>query len=826
MAEKARGIRRRPALLYGALGLVAAIAVVFGLDSVYGFLGGTTSSSAAQRTATVAYGTVQSSVSASGNVSVATSASADFGTSGTLSEVYVVVGDQVRAGQVMAKLDPTTAEASLEASQATLAQAESALAAAQAGPTAAAQATNSSNLEQAEAEVTAAKLQLTADEQAVTAAKKQLEVDEALGCPPAGSTSASTGSGTGSASSSANQSNASSSSSTSNSESSAGGTSSDSTGTGQTPSGAGSQDGTRNGLEIQAAAGPSGASGATGSTGASSQASPAGASGTTGATGATGTTSAAGSTAAKSAAPSVATGQASAVASKSASLSGTVDPAGAATSYWFEYGTSASSLASRTGKVGAGSGTSPVTVSASLTGLSPGRAYFFRLVASSSGGTGTGATVSFATLAAARPAVTTGTASNLLTETATLNGTIDPNGSDTTYYFEYGTTMAYGKRTPTEDAGSSTTATQVSAQVGGLTPDTAYLFRLVASNGSGASTGLGQVLKTSASSCVADQAAITAAEQAVTTQQQAVATAEANLASTQATITENATPSETTIAQDKAAVTQAQASVTADQKALDDTVLHAPVSGTVTAVNYSVGDTVGGGGSSVSKGAANASSSSDTGTGAGAGTGTGTGTGSGTGSGSSSSSSTPFATIETLRKLEVVSGFAEADATKLAVGQPATITFPALPEIEVAGKVTDVSSTSTVVSNVVTYNATIALVNPPADVKEGMTANVAVVTETREHVLELPSSAITTTGTVSTVQLVANGKTTVMRIQTGLVGDSSTEIVSGVSAGDLVAIPTVTVVTPTATGTGTGAGGTGAALFGGGGFGGGFGRGG
>ena len=106
---------------------------------------------------------------------------------------------------------------------------------------------------------------------------------------------------------------------------------------------------------------------------------------------------------------------------------------------------------------------------------------------------------------------------------------------------------------------------------------------------------------------------------------------------------------------------------------------------------------------------------------------------------------------------------------------------------------TDVSSTSTVVSNVVTYNATIALVSPPADVKEGMTANVAVVTETRAHVLELSSSAITTNGTLSTVQLVANGKTTVTRIQTGLVGDSSTEIVSGVSAGDLVAIPTVTV---------------------------------
>ncbi len=308
----------------------------------------------------------------------------------------------------------------------------------------------------------------------------------------------------------------------------------------------------------------------------------------------------------------------------------------------------------------------------------------------------------------------------------------------------------------------------------------------------------------------------------MTTQKQAVVSAEASLSGTQATIAQADTPSAATIDQDKAAVIQAQAGVTAAQKALAETILRSPVYGTVTAVNDSVGDTVGGSGSSVSRGAANASSSSGTGTGAAAAGGTGTG------SGSNSSSSTPFATIETLHKLEVVSGFAEADATKLAVGQPATITFPALPNIEVAGKVIDVSSTSTVVSNVVTYNATIALVNPPADVKEGMTANVAVVTETRPHVLELSSSAITTNGTVSTVQLVANGKTTVTRIQTGLVGDSSTEILSGVSAGDLVAIPTVTVAAATGTGTGTGAG-AGAAIFGGGGGGfggGGFGRGG
>jgi multidrug resistance efflux pump len=781
-------------------------------------------------------------------VSVATSASADFGTSGTLSVVKVAVGDQVRAGQVIAKLDPTTAQASLESAQASLAQAESALTAAEAGPTAADQATNSSNLEQAEAGVSAARLELTTDEAAVTAAKKQLAVDEALACPPAGSTSsASTGAGSSSSSSSAsNPASSSNFSSTTAGTTTAGTTTPAATAT----VGGTSQTGTRKGLELSTdaaptgqtgaggSAGPSGATGATGTTGptgATGASGSAGATGTTGATGATAASGTTGSSGAKSSssatastapvksAPSVATGQASGIGSRSATLGGTVDPAGAGTSYWFEYGTSASSLTSKTPKVGAGSGSIDVSVSANVSGLGPGRTYYFRVMASNPTGTSSGATVSFATLVAARPSVTTGSASSELTQTATLSGTVDPNGSDTTYYFEYGTTMAYGKRTAAEDAGSATDAAQVSAQIGGLKADTAYLFRLVASNGSGTATGLGEVVKTSSSSCVSDRTAITTAEQTVATQKQAVVSAQANLGGTQATITQNDTPSDTTISQDKAAVTQAQATVTADQMALDATILRAPVSGTVTAVNNSVGDTVGGSGSSVSRGAANVSSSSGSDTGAAGAAATGSGTG--TGTGSTSSSSSTFATIETLRKLEVVSGFAEADATKLAVGQPATVTFPALPDVEVAGKVVDLSSTSTVVSNVVTYNATIALVNPPADVKEGMTANVAVVTETRAHVLELSSSAITTTGTVSTVQLVSNGKTTVTRIQTGLVGDSSTEIVSGVSGGDLVAIPTVTVAAATGTGTtGTGVTGGGAGIFGGGG--GGFGGGG
>jgi multidrug efflux pump subunit AcrA (membrane-fusion protein) len=112
----------------------------------------------------------------------------------------------------------------------------------------------------------------------------------------------------------------------------------------------------------------------------------------------------------------------------------------------------------------------------------------------------------------------------------------------------------------------------------------------------------------------------------------------------------------------------------------------------------------------------------------------------------------------------VVAGYAEADIAKMAVGESATITLPALPDSTVTGTVTAVAPTSTVVSNVVTYDVTIAVDNPPSTVKVGMTADVSVVVQTVSNTLELPSAAITTTGPISTVTVLANG---VKKVTTG-----------------------------------------------------------
>jgi hypothetical protein len=192
-------------------------------------------------------------------------------------------------------------------------------------------------------------------------------------------------------------------------------------------------------------------------------------------------------------APEALTGNASTVTTTSATLNGSVNPNGRATTWYFEYGTS-TSYGSKTTAKDAGSNTSPVTVSAAVTGLSVGRTYHFRLVATSDAGTSRGADQTFSTSAA--PTVTTKPASEIKDTSAKLNGDVNPSGVATTWYIEYGTSTGYGSKTPVASAGSGTSPNSVSATVSGLAHGTAYHFRLVATNASGTSTGSDQTFTT------------------------------------------------------------------------------------------------------------------------------------------------------------------------------------------------------------------------------------------------------------------------------------------------------------------------------------------
>ena len=90
---------------------------------------------------------------------------------------------------------------------------------------------------------------------------------------------------------------------------------------------------------------------------------------------------------------------------------------------------------------------------------------------------------------AARPAATTGGAANVTPQTARVNGTVDPNNEATNYFFQYGTTRAYGTQTAVTPAGGGANPVRISTDLGGLAPATRYHYRLVAQNGSGTALG-------------------------------------------------------------------------------------------------------------------------------------------------------------------------------------------------------------------------------------------------------------------------------------------------------------------------------------------------
>lgn len=235
---------------------------------------------------------------------------------------------------------------------------------------------------------------------------------------------------------------------------------------------------------------------------------------------------------------------------------------------------------------------------------------------------------------------------------------------------------------------------------------------------------------------------------------QSVSQAQAQVRSAQLALT-NARASLATldgsqVSQDLARIRTAEIQLATAQDGLRDTALRAPVAGTVSAISVSVGQLVSGGVAAAF-------------------------------------------TLTDLDQLQVVVGFPETDAAKIRAGQAATVTLDALAGQQLAAHVISVSPTATVAENVVTYTVTLALDRTREGVKPGMTAAVEVVTAHRDGVLNVSSSAVSSSGDQATVVVLRGKEQVSVPVVTGLAGDSTTEIVSGLSEGDQVVLPTVRV---------------------------------
>ena len=202
---------------------------------------------------------------------------------------------------------------------------------------------------------------------------------------------------------------------------------------------------------------------------------------------------------AAAAGPTATTGPTTSVGGSAATVTGTVDPGGAATTWYVEYGTS-TGYGSKTAAASVGSGTSAVGVSVSIGGLRSGTTYHYRVVASNASGTSRGSDAVLTTLVP--PVVSTHAASGISAVSATLNASVDPNGRSTSYFFEFGTTTSYGSKTSAKSAGSSTSAQSVSDGIGGLQTGVTYHYRVVATSDAGTSYGHDASFRTSSAPAV------------------------------------------------------------------------------------------------------------------------------------------------------------------------------------------------------------------------------------------------------------------------------------------------------------------------------------
>ena len=182
--------------------------------------------------------------------------------------------------------------------------------------------------------------------------------------------------------------------------------------------------------------------------------------------------------------------------------------------------------------------------------------------------------------------------------------------------------------------------------------------------------------------------------------------------------------------------------------------------------------------------------------------------------GANASSGTTLATIITSKDLATVT-LSEIDVAKITLGDQATLTFNAIPNLTIAGQVAEIDSVGTVSQGVVNYNVQISFdATNDGGIKPGMSVNAAIITNVKQNVLMVPNAAIKTQGGVSYVQTFSaplpapvagvqgSPSATPPKSQivtTGISNDTFTEIVSGLNEGDEIVTKTIASTTASTT---------------------------
>jgi RND family efflux transporter MFP subunit len=248
----------------------------------------------------------------------------------------------------------------------------------------------------------------------------------------------------------------------------------------------------------------------------------------------------------------------------------------------------------------------------------------------------------------------------------------------------------------------------------------------------------------SASALAAYEANITEARTSTAGALSALTGAETSLIAAQGALAlaqAGATPQ--AIAEGQAQVSAAQAAVDAAQVVSDETVLVAPISGTITAQNANPGQTVAPG--------------------------------------------TPLVSMQGDGAFEAKVPISDSDIGQVKIGEAVTATFDAYPGVTFPAVITEVDPAATVTNGVSSYMVTATFTSTDPRIQSGLTAYLAIITASAPNAIVIPTSAIISNATSQFVYVKSTGKDVQTPVTVGIQSASGmTQILSGLSAGEQV----------------------------------------
>lgn len=154
------------------------------------------------------------------------------------------------------------------------------------------------------------------------------------------------------------------------------------------------------------------------------------------------------------------------------------------------------------------------------------------------------------------------------------------------------------------------------------------------------------------------------------------------------------------------------------------------------------------------------------------------------------SASTVIATLITTKRIAEIT-LNEVDVAKVAVGQKATLTFDAIAGLNITGVVAKIDTVGTVAQGVVSYTVEITFDTQDERVKPGMSVSASIITDAKTGVLLVPNGAVKSQGSVYRVDVMEATVPRRQKVEIGLANDDVTEIISGLSEGEIVVTGTI-----------------------------------